>query len=105
MTEKSEGRIQKEIVDYFSTAGFIVLRLNSGSLRVGSRTVHLCPPGTPDLLLIGNRVRLFIEVKKPGKKVSRVQREMIKKLKDFGNVVFIADSLESIFEQMKSIKA
>jgi len=45
-------------------AGYFVLRLNSGKVRVRGGFMQLCPPGTADLLLcLPNRLPIWMETK------------------------------------------
>jgi hypothetical protein len=57
----SEADIQSEIVARLEAAGLLVFRLQCGLARgwKGGR-MTLCPPGTPDLLVVG---RCFLETK------------------------------------------
>lgn len=74
MTEPArEADVQRDVVKYLIGKGYRVLRLNAGGYR---NRVQLLPPGTPDLVAIGDNGRtIWIEVKGPHGKLSEDQKE------------------------------
>ena len=77
-----EKDIQKAIVDYISYAcpSVLVFAVPNGAIRsAGGRAGNAVPglrPGVADLCMIGPGQRVwFIEVKRPGGKISQAQKE------------------------------
>lgn len=77
-----ESLLKKAVGDYLKLIQHraLVLRLNSGVIRSGSRFIHLCPEGTPDYLICCPDPR-WIELKAPGQKT---QKERAEKQAAFG---------------------
>ncbi len=109
---KSEHRIQDEIRLALSEYG-VVLRLNSGKFWQGKRVwsnefnqyvlidlrpVQGCPPGTSDLLFIGNENIAFIECKDDKGKTRDEQEKFIKIMHSYGHKAGIARSIEDAVE-------
>ena len=105
---KSENTIQNEIRLALSEHG-IVLRLNSGKFWQGKRVwsnefqqyvlielrpVQGCPPGTSDLLFIGNDNTSFIECKDDKGKLRPEQERFLKIMKSYGHRAGVARSPE-----------
>ena len=105
---KSEHRIQDEIRLALSEHG-IVLRLNSGKFWQGKRVwskefqqyvlidlrpVQGCPPGTSDLLFIGNKNTSFIECKDDKGKLRPEQEKFIQIMRSYGHRAGVARSTE-----------
>jgi len=92
----TESEIQRDIIAFLKTCGFIVYRMNSGAVR---HNVKMCDPGTPDLMVIspyGNV--LWIEVKTETGKLSMVQLEMHARLRSCDQAVIVARSVEDVKE-------
>lgn len=93
----TESEIQKQIVDYLTLVGCTVIRINSGSLKLGSGRVRLAEAGTPDLLAITPTARhVWIEVKTAKGALREAQRAWIEKHLDRGCDVIVARSLEDV---------
>ena len=105
---KSESRIQNEIRLALSPHG-IVLRLNSGKFWQGKRvwsnefqqyvlidlrSVQGCPPGTSDLLFIGDDNVAFIECKDDKGKLRPEQERFLKLMQSYGHRAGTARSVE-----------
>jgi hypothetical protein len=105
---KSEHRVQDEIRLALSEYG-IVLRLNSGKFWQGKRVwsnefqqyvlidlrpVQGCPPGTSDLLFIGNDNTSFIECKDDKGKLRPEQEKFLKLMQSYGHRAGVARSPE-----------
>ena len=102
----SEHRIQDEIRLALSEHG-VVLRLNSGKFWQGKRVwsnefrqyvlinlrpVQGCPPGTSDLLFIGNNNTSFIECKDDKGKLLPEQERFIEIMRSYGHKAGVARS-------------
>ncbi len=113
---KSEHRIQDEIRLALSEYG-IVLRLNSGKFWQGKRVwsnefkqyvltnlrpVQGCPPGTSDLLFIGNENIAFIECKDDKGKTRDEQEKFIKIMRSYRHKAGVARSVEDAVEIIKN---
>lgn len=83
--EKSEQKIQKEITDYLETQGYYVIKI-----------IKCNKNGTPDLLAVKSTGTLFVEVKKPGGRLSRLQRFRIDELQQRGIDVVVAFSVDDV---------
>jgi hypothetical protein len=68
-------------MDYAEAKNYIVLRMNAG--KAGRYNTRLCPPGTPDLLIVGNMGCLWVEVKGHGGKLRTTQDKMHDRLRGF----------------------
>ena len=112
---KSEHRIQDEIRLALSEHG-IVLRLNSGKFWQGRRVwsnefqqyvlvdlrpVQGCPPGTSDLLFIGENNVAFIECKDDKGKLRSEQERFIRIMHSCGHRAGVARSPEEALEIIK----
>ena len=90
----TESEIQRDITAYLKTYGFIVYRMNSGSVR---HNVKMADPGTPDIFAIEPYGKsIWIEVKTETGKLSMVQLEMHAKLRLYGQEVIVARSVEDV---------
>lgn len=96
---KTETEIQKEIIDYLKSIGFDVYRMNSG--RKGGITLHT--PGTPDLMAQRNGLTIWIEVKQPGKKPTKIQLKRHKEITENGFIVIVATSVEETQKHLKHL--
>ena len=105
---KSESLIQNEIRLALSEHG-IVLRLNSGKFWQGKRVwsnefqqyvlidlrpVQGCPPGTSDLLFIGNNTTSFIECKDDKGNLRPEQERFLNLMQSYGHRAGVARSVE-----------
>lgn len=100
----SEHQIQNDIFTYLAYKGYYVLRLNSGAVKTKTGYMRLSPKGTPDLMAFkgysghGGVNLLFIEVKRPGKKVSPEQEIMMDMLSTYGARCIVAYSVKDVEE-------
>ena len=94
----TESEIQKQIIDYCSSRGALVLRMNSGSRNYNNKQA---PAGTPDLLVIRLPESVWIEVKTKDGKVSDIQKKMHTELINRGQAVMVARSLDDVIEYFK----
>ena len=81
----TESKLQKKIIDNFTDCGFMVIKLIKTNTN-----------GIPDLLILKNGIAKFVEVKKPGGKISELQKYRIKKLREQGFDAVVMDGIDSI---------
>ena len=73
---RREAATLKAIMDWFAWQGIRCERLNSGAVRQEDRFFRFGFPGCPDLMVLDQRLPVgFIEVKAPGGRMSKGQRE------------------------------
>jgi len=89
----SESDIQREIVEELRLRGAVIFRMNAGR---GKGWQLLCPPGTPDLLVIEPHHTWWCEVKTPTGKLTDDQVAMHERLEMMGHEVVVARSVEDI---------
>jgi len=93
-----ESEIQSKIIEYLKTAGFLIYRMNSGSVR---HNVKMCESGTPDLMVISPYGQSYwLEVKTETGKLSTVQENMHARLRSYGQKVFTVRSVEDVKENL-----
>ena len=113
---KSEHRIQDEIRLALCEYG-IILRLNSGKFWQGRRVwsnefqqyvlidlrpVQGCPPGTSDLLFIGDDNVAFIECKDDKGKLRPEQIKFLELMQSYGHRAGVARSVEDALKVIKN---
>ena len=81
----TESKLQKKIIDNFTNKEFLVIKLIKTNTN-----------GIPDLLILKNGIAKFVEVKKPGGKISELQKYRIKKLREQGFDAVVMDGIDSI---------
>lgn len=75
--------VTRPIADALTKAGYMVLRLNSGTVKMGSRRIRLCPAGTADLMVLVPQGRaIFIETKTEDGRTNKEQLEAQALFKD-----------------------
>lgn len=91
----SESAISHSICQYLISNGFMVERIQSGTLRVGKRYVHCAGEGTPDLWtsMFGG---CFIEVKAPTGRLSPAQKIWHDRARAHGVRVIVVRNVEEI---------
>lgn len=97
MGSKEETGLSKAIQDAIAVAFplALVVRTNSGKVKVHGGWMHLAPDGFPDITVIlpfGGSC--YGEVKRPGQKLNEAQVAMHAKLKARGHFVWIWESPE-----------
>jgi hypothetical protein len=99
MTRRPERETTPEIIKWLNDNGIISWRQNSGSVRVGSRTINMGGKGQPDIMgiLPGGRF-LAIENKSNGSKIEPEQVAWLEKARSQGAYCFIATSLEDVVD-------
>ena len=113
---KSEHRIQDEIRLALSEHG-VILRLNSGKFWQGRRvwsnefqqyvlidlrSVQGCPPGTSDLLFIGENNTSFIECKDDKGKLRPEQIKFLELMQSYGHRAGVARSVNDALKVIKN---
>lgn len=100
-----EGELKKSITDALDQLGIFWLRLNSGLIRKGARWIHLCPEGTPDLVIYprGKGV-VWCETKVKGGKRTPEQVAFAEKVIDLGHHYLCCTSLDSLIAFLGGIK-
>lgn len=112
--EFTEHQIQDQIIQLLGMRGYYVQRMNSGAMFTGEgrnrRMVRMNKAGTPDIMAFAPKHfsvnkewapvelvdLLFIEVKRPGKKPTELQRMKMEELESFGARCIVAHSVEEM---------
>lgn len=76
-----EADVERYLLDQCRLLGFLCLKF-------------VCPgrDGVPDRIVVSQSATVFVEIKKPGERPRRNQREMHAKLRRFGASVHVLDS-------------
>ena len=98
-----ESDIQKQIVDYLKARDFIIIRNNSGTVRVGARWINLGDAGSADFIGMHPKTGKFIaiEVKRPGETLNKKQVEFRGKVLNGNGIHIIATCLEDVISRLK----
>ena len=89
-----EADIQRAIIDHLQALGYLVLRLNAGGYR--GRT-QLLPPGTPDLLALGDKgAAIWLEVKAEDGRLSDAQTVWHERMRGRGHRVAVVRSVDDV---------
>lgn len=103
--QPTEHQIQSSILDWLPYYGIKALRINSGMLPMfsgnKSRLIRMAPAGTPDIIgcMKGGRM-ICIEVKRPGKKTTDIQRRTMEEWDKQGALVLVATSIDDVREAL-----
>lgn len=90
---KLEQDIQKEIIDFLESKGFIPIKHNN--IGIYARA------GVPDILCCSNKGRFIgIEVKRPGQKPKPIQQAFIDAINKVNGVAFYAVSVEEVQKEL-----
>jgi Holliday junction resolvase len=108
LPQPTEHAIQTQLMQYLRTKGWYVMRLNSGKFSVGEgagrRFINGQDAGTPDLMAfiaLPTGIRLyFIEVKRPGKKPTPLQKAKMEDLEKYGAHCFVATCIEDLTNEL-----
>jgi len=87
MAVPTEKSIQTAIRRWLKNNGWFVRKWHQGSYAGA---------GMPDLLAIKNGVVLFLEIKRPGGKLTKLQERTIRELSEHGANVFVVYSLKEV---------
>ena len=92
-----EAATLKSIMDWFAWQGIRCERLNSGAVRQENRFFRFGFSGCPDLMVLDQRLPVgFIEVKAPGGRMSKGQREFQQFCHDHKIPHLVAASVEEV---------
>lgn len=98
-----ESSIQSSILEALTASGYWAWRVNSGATVVGEgtgqRMFRGAPPGTPDIR-IEAPVAGYLEVKRPGEKLSKTQRAWHERAAKHGVRVAIVHSASEALHTM-----
>jgi hypothetical protein len=98
----SEHDIQTAILNMLPYYNVYAWRNNSGMIAVGEgkyrRMIRLGTAGLPDIIGVHKDTGRLVacEVKKPGKKPTVLQQQMMDKLEEYGAIVFVASSINDV---------
>lgn len=87
---KAETELSKAIRDNLEKLGFMVERIQSGSVKVQRGFMRLASAGTPDLCIIGLG---WLEIKRPGQKLTEDQERWHDRARRAGAWVAVAESV------------
>lgn len=59
--------------------------------------------GVPDRIVIGNGHTVFVELKRPGEKPRKLQVAQIRRMREAGATVFVADTTELVDEVLQYV--
>jgi hypothetical protein len=100
-----EKDVQKAIVEYLTLIGFMVLRINSGALRIGDRFVRFnSARGCSDLLVVAKPSgRLIaVEVKREGNKPTELQEAFLEEVRRAGGVALCVSSVDQLRAELRA---
>lgn len=104
MARALENEVQKQIKDFLRSKNILCERIQSGFLKTWRSFIHLATSGHPDLVCYLRWWRtLFIEVKRPGWKVSPDQLAYHEKLTLLWFDIIVADNLSVVEEKIYSL--
>ena len=83
----SEAAIVKKIMAYLRAQGAWCMKTHGGAYQQA---------GVPDIAAVLNGQAIYIEVKRPGEKATKIQNLVMGKLKEVGAVVGVATSVEDV---------
>jgi len=87
MYSERESNIKKAIREYLKWHGWYVINI--------FQTLG-CQPGIADLYAIRNGFSVWIEVKKPGGRQSKVQKEFQRQIEEHGGTYILAGCIEDV---------
>lgn len=87
-----ERVIERHLLDQCRARGILCLKLTSPSRA-----------GVPDRLLVSPAGTVFVEVKRPGGRVRRLQEVMHEKLRRHGGIVHVVDTREGVEDLVAAI--
>jgi len=87
----TEQQIQAQIIKYLKSEGYFCIKVMACTVS-----------GTPDICAIGNGKTIWVEVKKPGGRLSRIQEHVIAQIRALNHKVYVSDSLKDLKEQLNA---
>ena len=92
-----ERDISRAITKALEAMGLVVIRIQSGVVKVGDHYVRQARKGTHDKLVLGKQGRsLFVEVKRPGEKLKPAQVRFAARLERLGHRWVRADNVRDV---------
>lgn len=85
-----ESSVQKAILKYLKQHKFFTFK-----------TIVNNSAGIPDIYALKDGVNIWIEVKRPGGKVSPIQEHIHQKMRENRGIVLVVDSVAELQEQLK----
>lgn len=100
LTQPLEKTIQTECINYLRAKGYYVQRMNSGGFKVAGagRDYFITgnATGTPDIMAFKAGRIYFFEVKRPGKKATKIQMLKMQELEEYGAECHVIHSLDEL---------
>ena len=99
---RSESKLQKDIFRAIADRGYLVIRINSsvqmtehGTRLASYRIVNTNESaGLADGIVFQNAVAVFVEIKKPGGRLSEKQRKFMDTCERYGMTYVVVDSVD-----------
>lgn len=103
MTDKEESEVQSQCLEYLQRLGLYVWRNNTGAYKRNGVFIRYGKKGSADILGITKEGKfLAVEVKREkGGVLSDEQKEFLFNITKNGGVSIVANSLESMIDQLK----
>ena len=101
----TEADVTAQIKGWLLAKGWQPFRLQSGVVRGVTREafITLNPAGTPDWFYVRGATVLFVEMKRPGKKLHEAQENWFRLAEMRGTPAIWADSLEMFTEKYEAL--
>ena len=90
---RKEAYVEDYLVKTASEKGFLCRKLTTPGTN-----------GSPDRMLIGHGLVLFVETKKEKGQLRPIQKENIKEMRSHGANVYVCDTREAVDEMFEQIK-
>lgn len=87
-----ESKIQASILKYLKDEGYFTFK-----------TIINNKAGIPDIYALKDGVNVFIEVKRPGGRVSQIQSYTHSKIREKGGNIIVVDTLCDLKEKLKDL--
>jgi hypothetical protein len=97
-----ESGVLSAVMQTLQVYGFVCIRNNSGAARTGAgRLVKFGSPGSADIIACAPGGRFVaVECKRPGGRLTGPQREWLEKITRAGGEAIVAESVNSLKEQL-----
>lgn len=103
----TEAQLQQAIVTYLSACDWYVVVTDAGEAARAARQRHRrgrMRPGTPDLVALKNGRGMLLEVKLPGRALSRRQELEHQYISQFGVPVYVVRSIEDVQRAIEEVE-
>lgn len=91
---KPEGAVERHFIRSAEREGYEYYKFTAPS-----------KDGVPDRIIVGHGVTLFVELKAPGEKPRKLQREQFKKMRRGGAQVYVLDTKPLVDEFFATLRA